>query len=389
MPITERWLLPEGVDEILPEEAEDIESARRNLIDLFYSWGYELVIPPLIEYLESLFTGTGTDLELQTFKLTDQLTGRLMGIRADITPQVARISAHRLKRKGVTRLCYIGSVLHTLPKNLGGTRNPIQVGAELYGHEGIESDIEIIRLAVESLFQSGVGKIYLDLGHVGIFQNIISQARLSKAQEYILLDMVQRKAQDEIENVLIEYQVDPKYSEMLMALIHLHGGEEIMKEAEQYLIDNEAIDALTTLKKTASAIQRYFPSLPIHFDLAELRGYHYHTGLVFSVYTPKYGQAIVQGGRYDGIGQDFGYAQPATGFSIDLKKIITPRSKSYHRIYACWIEDAKFEKEVLRLRQQGEKVVYGFSDTKEDYETLGCNRRLVLEDGQWKVIRIK
>ncbi|QBQ53596.1 ATP phosphoribosyltransferase regulatory subunit [Nitrosococcus wardiae] len=392
MPITERWLLPEGVGELLPAEAEQLECARRVLIDLFHSWGYELVVPPLIEYLESLLTGVGTDLELQTFKLTDQLTGRLMGVRADITPQVARIAAHRIKRKGIIRLCYIGSVLHTLPQGLGGARNPIQVGAELYGHGGIESDLEVLRLALEALESVGIKQAHLDLGHVGIFRDLVSQAGLSSEEEYILFDALQRKAQDEMDLILQNNGVSSKLRHMFTALTNLNGGSEVLAEAEQVLTGSGVEHALMTLKKVAVLADKYLPQVPIHFDLGELRGYRYHTGLVFAVYIPGRGQAVAQGGRYDDIGKVFGRAQPATGFSIDLKELVTlssHTSASCRGIYAPWSEDPAFEQEVARLRQQGEQVVYGFPGIANDFEELDCNRELVLEKGQWQVTEIR
>jgi ATP phosphoribosyltransferase regulatory subunit len=387
MSVTERWLLPEGVGELLPTEAEQLECARRGLIDLFYSWGYELVVPPLIEYLESLLTGVGRDLELQTFKLTDQLTGRLMGVRADITPQVARIAAHRIKRKGVIRLCYIGSILHTLPQGLGGARNPIQVGAELYGHGEVESDLEVLRLAVEALNRIGIRQVHLDLGHVGIFRDLVAQAGLPPEQEYILFDALQRKAHDEIEAMLQNNGIRPQLWHMFSALTTLNGGREILAEAEQVLAGSGVEQALTTLKKVAALTEKYLPTLPIHFDLGELRGYRYHTGLVFAAYIPGRGQAVMQGGRYDDIGQVFGRAQPATGFSMDLKELVTVVSGSTacRGIYALWSEDVDFEREVARLRQQGERVVYGFPGTASNSEELGCDRELVLRAGQWQV----
>ncbi|ADJ27496.1 ATP phosphoribosyltransferase regulatory subunit [Nitrosococcus watsonii] len=392
MPITERWLLPEGVGELLPIEAEQMECARRVLIDLFHSWGYDLVAPPLIEYLESLLTGVGTDLELQTFKLTDQLTGRLMGVRADITPQVARIAAHCIQRKGVTRLCYIGSVLHTLSQGLGGTRNPIQVGAELYGHSGTESDLEVLRLALEALDSVGIKQVHLDLGHVGIFRDLVLQANLSPEEEYALFYILQRKARDEIDTMLQNRDVSPKLRHMFMALTSLNGGREVLNEAEQVLAGSGVEQALSTLKEVAALIDRYLPRVPMHFDLGELRGYRYHTGLVFAAYIPGRGQAVAQGGRYDDIGRVFGRAQPATGFSMDLKELVTLGSSTRTArlgIFAPWSEAPGFEREVARLRQQGERVVYGFPDIVNDYDELGCDRELVLESKRWQIIEIR
>ncbi|BAW81042.1 ATP phosphoribosyltransferase regulatory subunit [Candidatus Nitrosoglobus terrae] len=364
---------------------------QRELIDLFYSWGYELVIPPLIEYLESLTTGVGTDLELRTFKLTDQLTGRLMGVRADITPQVARIAAHRIKRKGILRLCYMGNVLHTLPQYLGGTRNPIQMGAEIYGHGGVESDLEILRLTVEALDRIGIKQVHLDLGHVGIFRDLVVQAGLSSEQEYLLFDALQRRSHDEIKWILQNNNVKARLLHMFLALVNLNGEKEVIIEAERVLAGSGVEQALVTLKKVAVLAEKYLPSLPIHFDLGELRGYRYHTGLVFAAYILGRGQAIAQGGRYDDIGQVFGRAQPATGFSMDLKELITlyEASNFRHKIYAPWSEDVNFEREVARLRQQGEQVIYGLPGAINNSQELSCDRELVLQAGQWQVIEMR
>lgn len=391
MPITERWLLPEGVGELLPAEAEQLEHTRRELIDLFHSWGYELVVPPLIEYLESLLTGVGNDLELQTFKLTDQLTGRLMGVRADMTPQVARIATHRVRRKGVTRLCYIGSVLHTLPQGLGGARNPVQVGAELYGHGGAESDLEVLRLALSALAKIGIEEIHLDLGHVGIFRQLVAQAELLPEQEYALFGALQRKAQNEIDLILQNYEVNPGLRHKFVALTDLNGGSEVLIEAEQILGETSAQQALATLKEVAALMEKYLPELPIHFDLGEIRGYRYHTGLVFAAYVSGCGQAIAQGGRYDDIGQVFGRAQPATGFSMDLKELVAlsrTRLPPRKGIYAAWSTSPAFEQEVARLRRQGERIIYGLPGTDDDPEELGCDRELVLQAGQWRALKI-
>lgn len=391
MPVTERWLLPEGVGELLPAEAEQLEHARRDLIDLFHSWGYELVVPPLIEYLESLLTGAGNDLGLQTFKLTDQLTGRLMGVRADMTPQVARIATHRVKRKGITRLCYIGSVLHALPQGLGGARNPVQVGAELYGHGGAESDLEVLRLALKALDRIGIEAVHLDLGHVGIFRLLAVQAGLLPEQEHMLFGALQRKARNEIDAILQDCGVNSKLRHKLAALADLNGGSEVLIEAEQILEGTGAKQALATLMEIAALIGKYLPELPVHFDLGEIRGYRYHTGLVFAVYVSGRGQAIVQGGRYDDIGRVFGRAQPATGFSMDLKELVTlsgARLPPRRGIYASWSANAAFEQEVARLRRQGERVIYGLPGTDDDPEELGCDRELVLQAGQWRALKI-
>ena len=230
-----RWLLPEGIEEALPPQARQLESMRRSLLDLFQSWGYELVMPPFIEYIESLLTGTGNDLDLQTFKLTDQLTGRMMGVRADMTPQVARIDAHHLKSDAPTRLCYLGTVLHTRPGGFAGSRSLLQVGAELFGHPGIESDVEVLSLMVETLKKAGVDDLYLDLGHVGIYRGLVDQAGLDAEQEAILFDALQRKAKPEITELLNDWSLPKAVTQMLTRLTELNGNGSVLTEARSAL----------------------------------------------------------------------------------------------------------------------------------------------------------
>ena len=322
---TDRWLLPEGIEEVLPKEAKRLEQLRRTLLDTYESWGYDLVIPPFIEYLESLLTGTGNDLDLQTFKLTDQLTGRLMGIRADMTPQVARIDAHQLNQDTPTRLCYIGTVLHTRTDGFAGSRSPLQVGAELYGHAGIESDVEVITLMLETLVMSGVETPFVDLGHVGIYRELVKQAGLNEEREATLFDSLQRKANTEIASYLSEWKLDKNIATAIAALTRLNGDESVLAEAESILskAGKGVENALTELSNIAALLKLHVPNLKVNFDLAELRGYHYHTGTVFAAYVAGRGQAVAQGGRYNDIGEVFGRARPATGFSTDLKTLLS------------------------------------------------------------------
>src|SRR3990172_5224690 len=305
MPDKDRWLLPEGIEDILPPQAERLEWLRRDLLDLFHGWGYELVIPPLVEYLESLLTGTGNDLNLQTFKITDQLTGRLMGVRADMTPQVARIDAHRLQRNTPTRLCYLGTVLHTRPDGFSRSRNPLQVGAELYGHAGIESDSEILTLMLEVLRLVGIPEVHIDLGHVGIFRGLAHAAGLTSAQEATLFEALQRKAKAEIEDLLAGLTINAEQRRQLISLVDLNGGDEVLAEASKSLAKagDEVKNALANLQSIATAARRQAPEIPLYFDLAELRGYHYYTGVVFAAFVPGHGQAVGPGGRYHGIGR--------------------------------------------------------------------------------------
>jgi ATP phosphoribosyltransferase regulatory subunit len=308
-----RWILPEYVEDILPAEAMRIERLRRRVLDLFFKRHYELVIPPLLEYLDSLLTGTGHDLELRTFKVVDQLSGRMMGLRADITPQVARIDAHLLNRKGVTRLCYCGSVLHTRPASPGATREPMQIGAEMYGAAGDAADVEIQKLLCDALKASGLRKIRLDVGHVAVFRSIAHAAQIAPELEAQLFEALQRKDRPEIE--ALARPLDAKTREALALLPQLYGGPEVLDVAARRLPSIPALkNALKTLRTLAKAC-----TVPVSFDLAELRGYHYHSGVVFDAYCEGATSAVARGGRYDEVGKAFGRARPATGFSIDLR----------------------------------------------------------------------
>jgi ATP phosphoribosyltransferase regulatory subunit len=393
MTIPDSWLLPEGVEEMLPEAAQNLEQLRRDLVDLYTSWGYELVIPPLIEFLDSLLTGTGNDLDLQTFKLTDQLSGRMMGMRADMTPQVARIDAHRLKREVPTRLCYLGSVLLTRSDGLGGSRSPFQVGAELYGHRGYESDIEVLSLMLETLSIAGIREVYLDLGHVTIFRSLARQVKLLEEQERILFDALQRKALPELREHLITCNLTKNQQQHFLNLAELSGGEEVLTAGLEQLgsINPEIESALQTLSRIATAIRQRLPELPIHFDLTELRGYHYHTGVVFAAYAPGHGQEVARGGRYDGIGQVFGQARPATGFSTDLRTLLAlgkVNPQPVKRVYAPPMGDAGLDLYVDKLRAQGLQVVRALPGADLEPENLGCDREVCYQDGKWVVVPV-
>ncbi len=386
MSLKERWLLPEGIDELMPEEAAQLELLRRQLVDKMQSWGYQLVFPPLVEYLDSLLTGTGKELDLHTFKLTDQLSGRLMGIRADMTPQVARMASHNLReRQGELRLCYIGNVLHTLPSGQGTSRNPIQLGAEIYGHAGPESDIEILQLMVETLSVIDNNSLLLDLGHVGIYRGLAAQAGLNSDQEQELFSALQRKAISEIEHLLAQYDLDENCYSMLLALAELNGGFDVLNKAKSLFAQasESVISALDTLITIAQLIRERIPHLTLHFDLAELRGYHYHTGIVFAAYQQSSSQAIALGGRYDDIGADFGQKQPATGFSVDLKKLIGKVSSIAtvrQPISVVRTDDIEQQNEVEKLRAQGEVVVYQLSEA-----AVTTKKILIKLEGRWQV----
>jgi len=310
-----RWILPEFIDDILPAEAMRIEKLRRSVLDLFFSKQYELVMPPLIEYTDSLLTGTGHDLELRTFKVVDQLSGRMMGLRADITPQVARIDAHLLNREGVTRLCYCGSVLHTRPAGHAATREPIQLGAELYGDAGVDADLEILRLLCQALEVAGVREARIDIGHVSVFRAIAHGAGIEPELEGELFEALQHKDSPRLAE--LTRGLNAKTREALLALPDLYGGPEVLDLAEKKLPKlAEITRALGALRELAKAC-----SLPVSLDLAELRGYHYHTGVVFDAYCDNVAGAVARGGRYDDVGKAFGRARPATGFSIDLRSL--------------------------------------------------------------------
>jgi ATP phosphoribosyltransferase regulatory subunit len=310
-----KWILPEYIEDILPAEAMRIERLRRVILDLFFSRKYELVMPPLLEYMDSLLTGTGHDLELRTFKVVDQLSGRMMGVRADITPQVARIDAHLLNRKGVTRLCYCGSVLHTRPAAPGATREPIQVGAEMYGEAGVAADVEMLELLCKALKLAGARDARIDIGHVAVFRALAQSAKVRGEREAELFEALQRKDVPALNS--LTRKLPAKVRDALLLLPNLYGGVEVIDEAEKRLPRlAEVTKALATLRKLAKACK-----FPASFDLAELRGYHYHSGVVFDAYCDGVTGAVARGGRYDEVGKAFGRARPATGFSIDLRSM--------------------------------------------------------------------
>ena len=308
-----KWVLPEYIEDILPAEAMRIEQLRRKVLDLFFRKKYELVMPPLLEYMDSLLTGTGHDLELRTFKVVDQLSGRMMGVRADITPQVARIDAHLLNRKGVTRLCYCGSVLHTRPAAPGATREPIQIGAEMYGEAGVAADVEMLELLCEALELAGARNVRIDIGHVAVFRAIAG--KIARDQESELFEALQRKDVPALNS--LTKKLPAKVREALLLLPNLYGGVEVLDEADKRLPRiAEVTKALATLRRLAKACK-----FPASFDLAELRGYHYHSGVVFDAYCDGVTGAVARGGRYDEVGKAFGRARAATGFSIDLRSL--------------------------------------------------------------------
>jgi ATP phosphoribosyltransferase regulatory subunit len=388
MTSNKHWVLPQGIEEALPEHAARLEALRRALLDMYASWGYELVIPPFIDHIESLLTGTGHELDLQTFKIVDQLSGRTLGIRADMTPQVARIDAHQLGRDVPTRLCYIGTVLHTRSDCFGSSRSPLQVGAELYGHAGVQSDVEILGLMLNSFEVAGVAGVYLDIGNVDVFRALARQAKLNAETEGRLFEMLQRKAVAEIYELLASLRLKKPLREMLASLATLNGDVRILKHARQLLADADVSvhAALDYLQQTANAIAKDFPQIALNIDLAELDGYHYQTGVVFAAFVPQLGQAIARGGRYDNIGKLFGRERPATGFSTDLKLLCalsTHTPKPVQKVYAPARKDAALDKVISELRAVGVCVVRELDGQQDDARAMGCNRQLVKSKGAW------
>ena len=310
-----RWLLPEHIDDILPGEAMRIEALRRRLLDLFFEKKYELIMPPLVEFTDSLLTGTGHDLDLRTFKLVDQLSGKMMGVRADITPQVARIDAHLLNRRGVTRLCYCGSVLHARPAAPAATREPIQIGAELFGQGGIAGDLEIQALLGRALAVAGVQGARMDVGHVAVFRSLVQAAGIGSAVEVDLFEALQKKDAPSLK--ALTRKLDAKTRNALQLLPELYGSSDILKAAERKL------PGLPELKKALNTLQALSDAcpVPVSFDLAELRGYRYHSGVVFDAYCDGAAGVVARGGRYDEVGKAFGRPRAATGFSIELRSL--------------------------------------------------------------------
>ena len=386
------WILPEGIEEILPEDAKHLESLRSKLLEMFACWGYDFVIPPLIDFLDSLLTGSGHDLDLQTFKLTDQVSGEMLGVRADMTPQVARIDAHNLKHEWPTRLCYVGTILNARSDPLHKTRSPMQIGAELYGHAGKESDVEVIRLMLEMLALTGLQNIHLDLGHVGIYRALSRQAGLTELQESELFGVLQRKARPELQGLMDSYAINADLKAMLLKLPELNGGKDVLDKARTVFLkaNNEVKEALADLESIAEKLVVSFPFMPISFDLAELRGYHYHTGIVFAAFVPSIGREIARGGRYDNIGAVFGRARPATGFSADLK-LLSSLSKQYCQvkqselIFAPYSEDVQLNEKIRELRANQQAVVQQLPGQTGSTKELGCTSILEQDNQIWVV----
>ena len=376
------WVLPDHIADVLPSEARHIEEIRRDLLDMARCYGYELVMPPLLEHLESLLSGTGEALDLQTFKLVDQLSGRMMGLRADSTPQVARIDAHLLNRKGVTRLCYCGPVLHTRPDGPHATREPLQFGAEIYGHVGLEADLETLTLALDCLKTAQVGNISVDMADARIVQALLKDLSLDAAQ--LAQVHAALAAKDASELKILLRQTPATTSRALIDLLQLYGDAAVLEEARKVLPDTPDIQtALAHLKWLASHVE----GAKVSFDLADLRGYAYYSGAMFSLYAPGASDALARGGRYDEVGLVFGRKRPAVGFSLDIKALTAVAADRPLRaaIRAPWGEAAELRAAIAALRREGETVVCVLPGHESEVDEFHCDRELTLVAGQWVV----
>ncbi len=383
------WLLPDGVEELLPAEAQRIENLRRKLISTYQHWGYQLVFPPLVEFLDALLTGVGQDLDLQTFKLTDQISGRMMGVRPDMTPQVARIDSRMHESGQSNRLCYIGSVLRTRAKNQLSGRTPLQSGCELFGVPGLEADIEIISLMLEALRAAEVPSLHLDLAHVGIARRLLELSGLEPAEAGRLFSAWQRKSVPEVD-AIAAHIASVEIAELVRMLPRkILALEDIRSLRAAFHGDSGIVAALETLERVCSLIAARYPDVDIGFDLCEMRGYHYHTGLFFAVYTPGQGQALAEGGRYDGVGASFGEHRAATGFSLDLRALLGFQSglslENRDAIMAPQSDDPALWQEIQKARMT-ETVIVAMPGEAEYALKERCQRRFVqAEDGRWLV----
>ena len=382
----QNWLLPEYIADVLPAEARKIENLRRRILDNFRLYGYEMIMPPMLEYLESLLTATGQDTDLYTFRLIDQLSGRTMGIRADMTTQVARIDAHLLNRASVTRLCYAGSVLHARPSGLYATREPLQIGAEIYGHAGLEADAEIQELACVSLALAGITGVSLDLSHAGVLRALIGVEPALQKHEALLFNLLETKDISGLDALTKNCDVSTRKA--LLALPGLYGDAGVIAQARKDLPQlpgiARALDDLAALADMAG-------DRKVSVDLADLRGYQYHSGVMFSAFVPGLPNALARGGRYDEVGEAFGRARPATGFSIDLRELaqLLPGAEPKAAIRAPWVMSTALREKIQTLRAQGEIVIQSVAGQRDEQQEFVCDRELVQgNDGNWTLNKI-
>ncbi|MFN5047439.1 ATP phosphoribosyltransferase regulatory subunit [Roseateles sp.] len=378
------WLLPEHIADVLPSQARRIEELRRDMLDMARSYGCELVMPPLLEHLDSLLSGTGRELDLKTFKLVDQLSGRSLGLRADTTPQVARIDAHLLNRAGVTRLCYCGPVLHTRPDGLHATREPLQFGVEIYGHAGLEADLEVQELALDALRRAGLSDIAIDLGDARLVQGVLGELRLGAEALGAIVSALASKDPVALASASIELPAEAAAG--LQALLGLYGGIEVLAQARERLPRNAVVNAaLDDLQWLASHLQQVHPEVALGFDLADLRGYAYYSGVRFAIYAAGSSDAVLRGGRYDEVGAVFGRRRPAVGFSLDLKALVqlSPATPLRAAVRAPWGEDVGLRAAIRRLREQGETVVCVLPGHEHEGDEFDCDRELVRIESQW------
>jgi ATP phosphoribosyltransferase regulatory subunit len=389
-----RWLLPDGVQETLPPDAAAVEALRHDILQLFHRWGYELVMPAMIEYMDSLLTGTAHSLDTRTFALVDQLSGKQMGVRSDMTPQVARIDAHLLadsaRQQRIARLCYCGHLLHAIGDGINSSRTPLQIGAEIFGSDAISADVEVVSLMVSTLHAVGLAEVSIDVGHVGIFRNLVRDSGLDSEQESKLFDMLQRKSIPDLQQYLRQLPLGERLREQVCQLALLNGDVSVFDEARELLRDAapEVLHSLDYMQRVVQTLQRKYPRTLINCDLAELRGYSYHTGLVFAAFLPGQGREIARGGRYNDVGKVFGNARPATGFSADLLNLYQlcgAGEALASGILAPNLDDEKLAGCIHQLRADGQRVLLDLTDGQVAAREQGCDRQLQQIDDAWTV----
>ncbi|MCP4430630.1 MAG: ATP phosphoribosyltransferase regulatory subunit [Gammaproteobacteria bacterium] len=392
-----RWLLPDGVQETLPPDAQAVESLRRKILQTYHSWGYDLVMPAMIEYMDSLLTGTAHSLDLKTFALVDQLSGKQMGVRSDMTPQAARIDAHLLadsnRKQRITRLCYCGHLLHAQGEGITSSRTPLQIGAEIFGNDSIAADVEVVSLMIATLHASGLDSVSIDIGHVGIFRSLVKNTSLNSEQENRLFDMLQRKSIPELQAYLAELSLSDEMREHFCQLALLNGDLSVIDEARRVYAgySDELLKSLDHIESVVVGIRSRYPDTLIHCDLSELRGYSYHTGLVFSAFLPGQGKEIARGGRYDDVGEVFGNARPATGFSADLLSLYQLSNQPGEieaGVLAPDINDPALESMIQTLRAQNVRVIVDLSAGVCSPQEQNCDRVLTRSKQAWVVQQV-